>query len=142
MGKVSATVRFICPKTDPEAVTRTLGIQPTYTNISQGTAAFTATGLKEPMDCGIWCYDTAAKVSSSDPNTHLRHLLALFLPLRSRLEELRPPPGVVVEVYWESTVAGIAGPTIDKASIRGLAELGASLDIRVVKIDRVEGVEG
>ncbi len=138
VGKVSATLRFFCPGITKEQLTGSLGVEPTLAQTAYEPATFGPGGLKGAQDCTLWSYDTANKVSSSNINEHLRHLLTVFLPLKSRIEELRPPPHIFASVYWESTIAGIAGPRIDPRCISGLAELGAGLDITVAKIDAVE----
>jgi hypothetical protein len=138
VGKVSATVRFFSPGMGGTQLTEVLGVEPTLAQTAHEPAIFGPWGLKGADDCTFWSYDTATKVSSSDLNEHLRHLLTVFLPLKSRIEELRPPPHISVSVYWESTIAGIAGPQIDAACIAGLAALGAGLQIKVAKIDEIQ----
>jgi hypothetical protein len=135
VGRVSATLELLCFETHQDAVTEALGIKPTSAQTAHEAAAFTSSGLIGAKDAALWCYDTASRVSSSALSDHLRHLLGVFLPIKSRIEELRPHPHVRVRVYWESTMAGIAGPEIDAECISGLASLGATLDIRVAKID-------
>lgn len=112
-------------------------MQPTLAQTAHERAAFGPGGLTGAEDCTLWSYDTT-KITASDVNEHLRHLLAVFLPIRSRIEELRPSPRIIVSVYWESTMAGVAGPQIDAECISGLAGLGASLHIKVAKIEKVD----
>jgi hypothetical protein len=138
VGKVSATLRLFCPEKHPDDLTKILGIQPTDTGYDHTPATFTPSGLQGGQDCGMWCYDTSGSVSSPELSEHLRHLTKLFLPLKSRIEELRPRVWISVFVYWESTIAGIAGPTIGPDCLAGLAELGATLDICVAKIDELK----
>ena len=138
VGKVSATLTLLCPDAKPDELTAILGIQPTHTDLTHHPTTFTPTGLKGARDYALWRYDSASQVSSPDINEHLKHLLTLFLSLKSRIEEMRPRPGVMVSIYWESIVASTAGPQVDRECIAGLAELGASLDIHVVEIDKVD----
>ena len=135
VGRVSATLILICMEKHPDEVTEELGIRPTDKSHSRMPASFTPSGLQGAKDCAMWRYCSRTQVASTDPNEHLRHLLSLFLPLQSRIEELRPRPCIRVEIYWESMLAGPAGPQIDGKCVAGLAKLGASLDIRVVKIE-------
>src|SRR5271165_56814 len=125
VGKVSATVRLFCPGITGEELTGALGVEPTLAQTAHEAATFGPGGLKGAQDCTLWSYESATKVSSSNLNDHLRHLLTVFLPLKSRIEELRPPPHISVSVCWESMIAGIAGPQIDAECISGLAALGA-----------------
>jgi hypothetical protein len=138
VGRVSVTARFFCPGISGEDITAALGVEPTLAQTAHEPATFGPAGLKGAQDYTLWSYDTATKVSSSNLNEHLRHLLTVFLPLKSRIEELRPLPRISVSVYWESTIAGIAGPQIDAECISGLAALGARMEIKVAKIDESE----
>lgn len=137
MGNVSATLRLFCRDITAEELTATLGVEPTLAQTGRDPAMFDSDGLKGARDVTFWTYDTGSKVSSPDLNDHLRHLLRVFLPLKSRIEELRPAPRISFSVYWESTIAGVAGPEIDPQCISGLAALGASLHIKVAKIDEI-----
>jgi hypothetical protein len=134
VGKVSATARFFCVDMTAEQVTEALGVEPTDAQTAQERPG----GVKGARDTTLWSYDSSSRITSSDLNDHVKHLLDVFLPLRSRIEELRPLPHIIVCTYWESTIAGIAGPQLDAQCMSGLAALGASLEIRVVKIEEVE----
>jgi hypothetical protein len=138
VGKVSATLRFFCVEVHPDELTKLLGIQPTETSYDHSPAMFTSSGLQGGKNCGLWSYDTSGLLGSHEISEHLRHLLKLFLPLKSRIEELRPRPWIRIDIHWESTIAGIAGPHIQPDCLVGLGELGATLDIRVTKIDDID----
>jgi len=114
----------------PEAITETLGIQPWCTDF--GYVNHCAKGRKE--ECGLWSYDSAASVSSGDITDHLEHLLRLFRPLKSRLEEIRPPPRVFVHLRCapQSAMQPLWVPRIEAALVAGLAELGAVLDVELL----------
>jgi hypothetical protein len=117
-----------------EQVTEALGVKPTDAQ----TAHERPVGVKGVRDATLWSYESSSKITSSDLNDHVKHLLDVFLPLKSRIEELRPPPHIMVCTYWESTIAGVAGPQLDAKCISGLARLGASLEIKVAKIEEVK----
>ncbi len=134
VGKVSATARFFCLDLTAEQVTEALGVEPTDTQTGHGRPD----GLKGARDATLWSYDSSSKISSLILNEHVKHLLEVFLPIKSRIEELRPLPHMTVCIYWESTIAGIAGPQLDAKCISGLAALGASLEIKVTKIEEVK----
>jgi hypothetical protein len=134
VGKVAATARFFCVETTAEQITEALGLEPTDAQTAQERPE----GVKGVRNFTMWSYDSSSKITSSDLNDHVKHLLDVFLPLRSRIEELRPLPHITVCTYWESTVAGIAGPQLDAKCISGIAALGANLEIKVAKIEEVK----
>jgi hypothetical protein len=113
----------------PEALTESLGIEPSFTDVSY--VGRCGTGRKE--ECGVWSYDTATDLSSHEVREHIEHLLHLFRPLNSRIEEVRPRPNAFVHVRCEPTIAGgNLTPRIDADCIAGLAELGAALTVEIV----------
>jgi len=136
VGKVSATLVLGCPEMNSDEVSEILGIQPTFSNTCHENVTFSPGGVIGGKECLTWGYGTSSHISSTDINEHLRHLLTIFLPLKGRIEELRPQPFILVHIYWESTIA--SGPHIDARYIAGLAELGANLEIHVLKIDKVD----
>jgi hypothetical protein len=110
----------------PEAVTEGLGVEPTCTDVSYVRRC--GTGRKE--ECGLWSYDTAEAVKSRDVREHLEHLLSVFRPLRSRLEEIRPRPNVIVEVRCEAErLRPLRLPPLEPRHVEGIAELGAALKV-------------
>ena len=69
-------------------------------------------------------------------------LLNLFLPLQSRIEEMRPIPRLKVSVYWECkpvALRGVAGPEFTPEDLRGIVELGAHLQVKVIETNEIEG---
>ena len=134
VGKVAATARFFCAEMTAEQVTEALGVEPTDAQTAQERPG----GVKGVRHATLWNYDSSSKITSTDLNNHVRHLLDVFLPLKSRIEELRPLPHITVCTYWESTIAGVAGPQLDAKCISGLAALGASLEIKVAKTEEVK----
>jgi len=72
---------------------------------------------------------------------HIQHLLSLFLPIKSRIEEIRPLPRINVSVHWECSafgVKGLTGPQFNVDDLRGVAELGAKLEVKVIMISQNE----
>jgi hypothetical protein len=68
-------------------------------------------------------------------------LLSLFLPIKSRIEEIRPLPRINVSVHWEYSafgVKGLTGPQFNVDDLRGVAELGAKLEVKVIMISQNE----
>ena len=141
-GKVSATLTLFCFGATPDAITGNLGLQPTATDyIKPSPIYFTPKGNLPTREGATWSYETASKISSSEIEKHLRHLLSLFLPLKEKLKALQAK--VCVRIYWESILAGssLAGLQIPADCVEGIAELGATLDIQVVKISKVKGAD-
>jgi hypothetical protein len=134
VGKVAATAQFFCVDMTAQQVTDALGVEPTDAQTAQERIG----GLQGAREATLWRYDSSCKITSSDLNEHLKHLMDVFLPLKSRIEEFRPLPHISISIYWESTVAGVAGPQINAQCVSGLAALGATLHITVAKIDKVE----
>lgn len=140
VGKVAVTLRLSCFGMTAEHITEALGIEPTRAQTAHEPAHFGPWGLNGALDCTLWSYDTSSRVASSDVNEHIKHLVEVFLPLKSRIEELRPIPHISVSIYWESILAGIAGPQLNAQCVSGLATLGGSVEIKVVKIEEAEGL--
>jgi len=140
VGKVSATLQFTCFEAEADEVTKTLGIQPTWTSPLQAPPRFTPDGFMGAKQGCVWHYETSSQVSSREISEHVRQLLRLFSPLKSRLEEMRPSPRISVRVLWETTILGLTGPQLGADCIAGLAKLGASVEFYVVKIDEVSNV--
>jgi hypothetical protein len=93
------------------------------------------------MNGCVWHYDSAAKVTSTNVSDHVHHLLSLFLPIKSRIEELRPPPRINISVYWQCSsfgVQGLTGPQFNTDDLRGMTELGARLEVKVIVIEQNE----
>ena len=88
---------------------------------------------------------SASKVHSTNVSDHVQHLLALFLPIKSRMEDMRPPPLINISVCWECSafgVTGLTGPQLSAHDLRGIAELGASLEVKVILVEEDELTEG
>src|SRR5687767_12130314 len=94
VGMVSAILMLGCPEMNADEVTAVLGIQPTFSDTLQEDITFSPSGAFGGKECATWEYGTAERVSSTDINEHLRHLLLVFLPLKSRIEELRAATAV------------------------------------------------
>src|SRR5689334_19817073 len=112
VGKVSATLQLLCPELSEEEVTKALDVEPTETSVLQD--------LETRKSGCMWSYDSSSHISSTDASEHVRYLLKTFLPIKSRIEELRPPPHAIVRMHWESTMVGLAGPQIEAGCIAGL----------------------
>ncbi len=142
VGKVSATLELTCYGHECSGITDLLQINPTWTaplvvNVSPSQHP-------PPWTSGCaWHYDSASRISSTKVSDHVQHVLALFLPIKSRIEELRPIPYVKISVRWECSdfgVSGLTGPHFSAADLRGMAELGAGLEVKVTR--KTEITEG
>src|SRR5438045_3774204 len=113
--KVSATLELFCFDWEASRVTEVLQVQPTWTTAMHPVASSVLHG---PFIGGChWQYDTASTVSSTKVTDHIQHLLSLFMPIKSRIEEMRPVPTLMIRVHWECSafgVSGITGPQFTK----------------------------
>lgn len=118
----------------PEAVTESFGIKPTQTDVS--FVKDCGRGRKE--ECGLWSWDTGGVVSSRDLREHIEHLVKLFRPLKSRMEEIRPRPNIFVNVRYEADRSApfIMVPRIEAKHVAAIAELGAALTVEVFSKSR------
>jgi hypothetical protein len=138
VGKVSATLELTCHDYECSSVTELLQIQPTSTSPLELSGS---PGHPAPWKTGCaWHYDSASKISSTKVSDHVQHLLSLFLPIKSRMEEMRPPPHINISVRWECTdfgVKGLTGPEFKSKDVKGMAELGARLVLKVIQKDEI-----
>lgn len=116
----------------PDAVTNAFGIEPSSASVDLVRKCES----RRKEECGLWSYDTARKITSPELAEHFDHLLSLFRPIRSRVEEIRPRPNIVVHVRCkpDSSVFSFLSPRIDSRYITAFAELGASLRIELLKV--------
>ena len=115
----------------PEAVTESFGIRPTQTDV--GFVRDCGRGRKE--ECGLWSWDTAQSVSTGELAEHIEHLVSVFRPLKSRMEEIRPRPNVFVNVRCGpiGRVGVFRTPRIEARHVAAIAELGAALTVEIVQ---------
>jgi hypothetical protein len=130
--KVSASLTLVGFGMRPETVTESLGVQPSFTNVSQVTRC--GTGRKE--ECGLWQCDTAGSIASRDVSEHIEHLLHLFRPLKCRIEEIRPRPNIFVHLRCEpaSIMRPLAAPRIDARHVASIADFGAALTVELLPV--------
>lgn len=115
----------------PEEVTESLGVEPGHANVSPVRRC--DSGRKD--DCGLWCYDTAQHVSGDDIEKHLEHLILIFRPLISRMEEIRPRPNIFVHLRCApaSRLRPLVTPRLNAKHVAAIAELGAALTIELIE---------
>ncbi len=138
VGKVSATLELTCFEYECSAISDLLQVQPTWTSPLHFSSS---THLPAPWKNGCaWHYDTARSVSSTNVSEHVQHLLSVFLPIKSRVEEMRPSPLINISVYWECSafgVTGMTGPQFTADDLKGMAELGATLEVKVIEKNEI-----
>ncbi len=139
-GTVSAALTFVGYEMRPDEFTALLGVQPSFVSVSQLPAKFNSGGICRGRDCGLWSYDTAGLLPSRDIGEHIRHLIRSFRPLKNRIEEVSPRPNAFVHLRCEPIFAtqGLS-PCIDADCVAGLAELGATLTVELIKNGEVDG---
>ena len=143
IGKVSAILQLICVDYECSSVTELLGIQPTSTSPSR-VCESSQWPVAWKTGC-TWHYDSASRISSTAVSDHIQHLLSLFLPIKRQIEEMRPPPWINISVHWECSAFGVAGwtgPEFSAADLKGIVELGARLEVKVILIQQHEIPEG
>jgi len=143
IGKVSATLEITCLECSCSSITDQLEIQPTWTGPVETFETFGSSqdSLLRKSGCA-WHYDSASRVNSPKVSDHIQHLLSLFVPIKSRIEEMRPIPRLQVSVYWEckpTALTGLAGPELTIEDLRGIVELGADVKVKVIATDEIEG---
>jgi Domain of unknown function (DUF4279) len=128
---VSASLSLVGYGMRPAELTATLGVEPSSTDLSHLPARFSSSGVAGGRECGLWSYDTAVVVSGSDLGDHIRHLIRLFRPLWSRIEEFDPPVRAFIHLRCRATSRIGAGPVlsprIEPDCVAGIARLGAVL---------------
>ena len=133
MDTPSVSLTFVGFGMRPEAVTENLGIEPTQTDVSFVRRC----GTERKEECGLWSWDSGRCVSSRDIGEHIEHLIGLFRPLKSRIEEIRPRPNVFVRVRCIPISVlrpfCFTAPRIDARHIAAIAELGAALTVELLK---------
>jgi hypothetical protein len=140
IGKVSATLEMTCLELESSSITELLEIQPTWTSPVEmfGSPQFP---LARKTGCA-WHYDSASQVTSPNVSNHIQHLLSRFIPIKSRIDEMRPIPRLRVSVYWECkpvALEGLAGPDFTIEDLRGIVVLGAQLHVRVIETNELQG---
>jgi hypothetical protein len=140
IGKVSATLEITCFECECSSITELLQIQPTWTS-PVNVFGSPDDPLMRKTGCA-WHYDSASHIKSTKVSDHIQGLLSLFLPIKSRIEEIRPIPHLQVSVYWECkpvALRGLTGPEFTVEDLRGLVELGAKLLVKVIERNEFEG---
>ena len=139
IGKISATFEITCLECECSSITELLQIQPTWTSPVE-TFGSSDNPMIRKSGCA-WQYDSASRIKSTKVSDHVQHLLSLFVPIKSRIEEMRPIPRLQVSVYWECkpvALSCLTGPEFSIQDLRGLAELGAQLKVKVIATDEIE----
>jgi hypothetical protein len=56
------------------------------------------------------------------------------------MEEMRPLPRIEISLYWECLafgVTGLTGPRFEVDDLKGMAELGARLEVKVIEKNEI-----
>jgi hypothetical protein len=142
----AATIRRIhvdfilsAPNLDPAKVTSALKIKPSE-SARRGDERRNPRGdLLSPHKEGWWRLSSEGKVKSKDINKHFEYLLKKLLPHKSTILKLAKDGETFFDVLWENTnlYAG-TGPVLSNQSIKGMAELNASIGFDIYQIDEEE----
>jgi len=119
--RTNASLRIINDNLDPEAISRQLGIQPTWAWRKGELRG----ARKIPSRVGIWGLSTEF-MQSRDIRRHLDWLIEQLVGKEEYLKQLQKQ-GYRMDVfcYWVSN--GQGGPTVSPKNMRGLANLGIEL---------------
>jgi uncharacterized protein DUF4279 len=123
---------------DPDKVSLALKIKPSR-SARRGDERRNPRGtLLSPYKEGWWQLSSEGKVKSKDINKHFEYLLRRLLPHKETiLSFAKDKTGeTYFDVLWESTYlyAG-SGPLLSSQSIKGMAELNASIGFDIYQID-------
>ena len=83
----------------------------------------------------MWCYDTSQHVSGDEIEEHLAHLISIFRPLKTQIEEIRPRPNIFVHLRCRpaSRLRPMVTPRLEARHVAAIAELGAALTIELIE---------
>lgn len=118
-------------ESEPEFVTRRLGVEPTSTQ-SKGERIRNSLGRERIVSVNGWFLSSEGKVRSLDVRRHLDWLLEKLMPAEAGLKELQKLPKVklgVSCVWWSA--GGQGGPTLWPEQMARMAQLNleCSFDI-------------
>jgi Domain of unknown function (DUF4279) len=123
-ARTYASLRIFSPDLDPEAVSRSLGIEATTARVS-----YPVNNLGVVRRAGGWMLSTKDSVDSNDLRRHIDWLLDAIEPSATALDEL-VQAGAKAEIfcYWESRW-GSGGPVLSPAQMERLVRLDLSVGI-------------
>ncbi len=118
-----ATLLIYPVRTDPEAITVRLGLEPTFRRRKGGAIPPDAL----PAEIDLWCLSTKGRVESRDSRRHIDWLLDAIEGKAAVIRSLQEEGArIAVSCFWLSQ-AGEGGPTISPGQMRRLGGLNIEL---------------
>ena len=134
--RVHVDFDLTAPKLDPDAVSLALRINPTNSARRGDERRNIKGALLQPHKEGWWQLSTKGKVKSKDIHKHFEYLLKKLLPHREDILNFAKNGETYFGVLWENTYLYAGnGPLISSQSIKGMAELNASIGFDIYQID-------
>lgn len=126
-AETHATLLIYPVRTDPEAITERLGIEPSKWQRRGGPMASSLRRPPRLAEIDLWSLSTRGHVSSRDSRRHIDWLLDRIEGKAAELRALRDEGGrISVSCYWVSRY-GEGGPTISPDQMRRLGALNLEL---------------
>lgn len=114
-------------RTDPETITRRLGIEPSFWQRKGGAEAGRLRHPPRIAEVDVWCLSTKDRIESRDSRRHVDWLLDQIEGRSTVLRSLREEGGRIgISCYWVSRF-GEGGPTISPDQMRRLGALNIEL---------------
>ena len=129
-----ATFRVTGDQLDPAAVTRMLGIEPSFGRRKGDVYGGPTRPIKSPT--GVWALESAAAVSSRILDDHLRYLLGRVGEPTPTFGRYIGEHGLKMDLFcfWMSAT-GQGGPAVSSEILKQIVKLGAALDFDIYFAD-------
>lgn len=122
-----ATLLIYPVRTDPEAITGRLGIEPSYWQRKGGPEPGSRRQPPRTAEIDLWSLSTKGRFESRDSRRHIDWLLDQVEGKAVELRSLQAEGArIVVSCYWLSS-SGHGGPTISPGQMRRLGALNIEL---------------
>jgi hypothetical protein len=126
-ARTHATLLIYPVRTDLEAITALLGIEPSSWQRKGGPMASSLHRPPRIAEIDLWCLTTKGQVESRDCRRHIDWLLDQIEGKAAELHSLQDEGArMSVSCYWVSRF-GEGGPTVSPDQMRGLAALNVEL---------------
>jgi hypothetical protein len=126
-ARTCATLLIYPVRTDPETITRRLGIEPTQWQCKGGPMASSLRRPPRIAEIDLWSLSTKGRVESRDSRRHVDWLLDRIDEKAGELRSLQEEGArIAVSCFWLS-LSGHGGPTISPAQMRRLGALNIEL---------------
>lgn len=126
-ARTYATLLIYPVRTDPEAITHRLGIEPSKWQRKGGPMASSLRHPPRIAEVDLWSLSTRDRIESRDSRRHIDWLLDQIEDKASTLRSLQEEGArIAVNCFWLS-LSGEGGPTISPGQMRRLGALNIEL---------------